>query len=205
MPNLDAVASHQGPPAAAATSTTGIFRRLANDWDILSVFLLIAATVPPILFSPRSLYVVWHPGMFDDSWVLDTSFKAARGIWFGHDVAFNWGPLFQWLSSAPSRWTGVSMGTIYETFNTLPMWCGFLLTYLAVRLLLPEQAAWKRFLLVLLLSIYWSPFDLRAPFACFLFAAFLRGWYALRQQRLNAIALWLHCGSAVRGGVPQQS
>ena len=187
MPNLDAVASHQGPPAAAATSTTGIFRRLANDWDILSVFLLIAATVPPILFSPRSLYVVWHPGMFDDSWVLDTSFKAARGIWFGHEVAFNWGPLFQWLSSAPSRWTGVSMGTIYETFNTLPMWCGFLLTYLAVRLLLPEQKAWKRFLLVLLLSIYWSPFDLRAPFACFLFAAFLRGWYALRQRRLNAI------------------
>lgn len=187
MPNLDAVASHKGPPAAAATSTTGVFQRLAGHWDILSVFLLIAATVPPILYSPRSLYIVWHPGMFDDSWVLDTSFKAARGIWFGHEIAFNWGPLFQWLSSALARWTGISMGAIYETFNTLPMWCGFLLTYLAVRLLLPEQAAWKRFVLVLLLSIYWSPFDLRAPFACFLFAAFLRGWYAVRQQRMNAV------------------
>jgi hypothetical protein len=187
MPNLDAVASHHGPLAAATTNSTGIFRRLAKDWDILSVFLLMAVTVPPILFSPRSLYVVWRPGLFDDSWVLDTSFKAARSIWFGHEIAFNWGPLFQWLSSALARWTGVSMGTIYETFNTLPLWCGFLLTYLGVRLLLPEQAAWKRFLLVLLLSIYWSPFDLRAPFACFLFAAFLRGWYALREQRSNAV------------------
>lgn len=187
MPNLDAVASHQGPPAAAATSTTGFSRRLLKDWDILSVFLLMTATLPPILFSRRSLYIVWRPGMFDDSWVLDTSFKAARGIWFGHEIAFNWGPLFQWLSSALARWTGVSMGSIYETFNTLPLWCGFLLTYFAVRLLLSEQAAWKRFLLVLLLSIYWSPFDLRAPFACFLFAGFLRGWYALRQQRINAV------------------
>ncbi len=193
MPDLDAVASRHGPSAAAATSTTGILRRLASNWDILSVFLLIAATVPPILFSPRSLYVVWRPGLFDDSWVLDTSFKAARGIWFGHNVAFNWGPLFQWLSSAPARWTGVSMGTVYETFNTLPMWLGFLLTYVAVRLLLAEQAAWKRFLLVLLLSVYWSPFDLRAPFACFLFAVFLRGWYALRQQRINAV---LFCSGA---------
>ncbi len=187
MPNLDAVASHQGPPVAAAASPTGTFRRLASNWDVLSVFLLMAVTVPPILISPRSLYIVWRPGLFDDSWVLDTSFKAARGIWFGHEIAFNWGPLFQWLSSAPARWSGVSMGTIYETFNTLPLWCGFVLTYLAVRLLLPEQAPWKRFLLVLLLSIYWSPFDLRAPFACFLFAAFLRGWYALREQRMSAM------------------
>ncbi len=188
MPNLDAVASRHSPPTAAATSTRGIFRRLISYWDILSVFLLIAATVPPILLSPRSLYIVWHPGLFDDSWVLDTSFKAARGIWFGREIAFNWGPLFQWLSSALARWTGVSMGTIYETFNTLPMWCGFLLTYFAVRLLLPEQATWKRFLLVLLLSVYWSPFDLRAPFACFLFAAFLRGWYAVRRDRINTVA-----------------
>jgi hypothetical protein len=187
MPNLDAVASPQGPPAAAATSPTGILRRLLRNWDILSGFLLVVVTVPPILFSPRSLHIVWRPGLFDDSWILDTSFKAARGIWFGHQIAFNWGPLFQWLSSALARWTGVSMGGIYETFNTLPLWCGFLLTWLAVRLLLPEQAAWKRFLLVLLLSIYWSPFDLRAPFSCFLFAAFLRGWYALRKQRMNAV------------------
>lgn len=187
MPNLDAVASPQGPPAAAAASPHGVFRRLTSNWDILSVFLLILATVPPILFSPRSLYIVWRPGLFDDSWVLDTTFKAARGIWFGHEIAFNWGPLFQWMSSALARWTSVSMGTIYETFNTLPMWCGFLLTYLAVRLLLPEQKAWKRFLLVLLLSVYWTPFDVRAPFACFLFAAFLRGWYAIRGHKINAI------------------
>ena len=43
--------------------------------------------------------------LIDDSWLLDTSFKASRGLWFGRDVAFTYGPLFQWLSSAPARWT----------------------------------------------------------------------------------------------------
>lgn len=158
---------------------------LGKYWDFLAVLLLIVATVPPTMLSPKTLHIVWRPGLFDDSWTLETDFKASRGLWYGRDVAFDYGPLFQWLSSAPGRWMGPSMGAFYDTFNTLPLWFGFLLSYFALRLLLPEQPAWKRFLLLLLLSVYWSPFDVRSPFAIFLFAVMVRGWYAVRQGQIR--------------------
>jgi hypothetical protein len=141
-----------------------------------------------------------HPSLIDDSWLLDTCFKASRGIWFGRDVAFTYGPLFEWLLSAPSRWMGLSMGSIHATYNTLPLCCTFIFGYLTLRLLIPEQPAWKRFLLLLLLSVYWFPADLRTSFAMlkssfpiFLFALFLRGWYGVRQARLKP---WLAGSSA---------
>lgn len=184
MVNLEAVMSkpHSSSPAAPTHRPLAL---LARNWDVLAVLLLMAATVPSTMLSPTTLHIVWRPGLFDDSWVLDTSFKASRGMWFGRDVAFNWGPLFQWLSSAPSRWIGVSMGVIYDTYNTVPLWLGFVLSYMALRLLLPEQPAWKRFVLLLLLSVFWSPYDLRAPAACFVFSAFIRGWSAVQQGRLR--------------------
>jgi hypothetical protein len=160
-------------------------RWLGKYWDFLAVLLLIVATVPPTMLSSKTLHIVWRPGLFDDSWTLETDFKASRGLWYGRDVAFDYGPLFQWLSSAPGRWMGPSMGAFYDTYNTLPLWFGFLLSYFALRLLLPEQRPWKRFLLLLLLSVYWSPFDVRSPFAIFLFAVNLRGWYAVRQGQLR--------------------
>ena len=158
---------------------------LGKYWDFLAVLLLMVATVPPTMLAPKTLHIVWRPGLFDDSWTLETDFKASRGLWYGRDVAFDYGPLFQWLSSAPGRWMGPSMGAFYDTYNTLPLWFGFLLSYLALRLLLPEQRPWKRFLLLLLLSVYWSPFDVRSPFAIFLFAVMVRGWYAVRQGQIR--------------------
>ena len=174
------------PPATVQRSAQKRrFPRFVKNWDFAAVLLLVLATVPPTLLSSKTLHIVWHPGLFDDSWVLETDFKAARGLWYGRDVAFAYGPLFQWLSSAPGRGVGVSMGVFYDTYNTLPLWLGFLLSYLTLRLLLPEQPAWKRFLLLLLLSIYWSPYDLRSPFAIFLFAGMVRGWYAVREGRIR--------------------
>ncbi len=158
---------------------------LGKYWDFLAVLLLIVATVPPTMLSPKTLHIVWRPGLFDDSWTLETDFKASRGLWYGRDVAFDYGPLFQWLSSAPGRSMGATMGAFYDTYNTLPLWFGFLLSYVTLRLLLPEQRPWKRFLLLLLLSVYWSPFDVRSPFAIFLFAVMLRGWYAVRQGQVR--------------------
>jgi hypothetical protein len=162
---------------------------LARYWDFLAVLLLMAAAAPLTWLSPRALYSVSHPGLFDDHWVIDTSFKASRGVWFGRDVAFPYGPLFQWLFSAPARWAGLSMGSIYATYNTLPLWCTFLFGYLTLRLLLPEQPAWKRFVLLLLLSFYWTPWDGRTAFAVFLFAWFLRGWYAMQDGRRSPVGL----------------
>ncbi|HLI62205.1 MAG TPA: hypothetical protein VKV05_02315, partial [Terriglobales bacterium] len=172
-------------PSAPAANAIRPLARLWRWWDFLGVLLLIAATVPATVMSPRTLHIVWRPGLFDDSWLLDTVFKASRETWFGRDTAFNWGPLFQWLSSVPARCFGPSMGLIYDTYNTVPLWLGFLLTYAALRLLLAEEPAWKRLVLFLLLSVFWSPYDLRAPVACFVFAAFLRGWYAVQQGRLR--------------------
>jgi len=66
--------------------------------------------------------------------------------------------------------------------------CGtFLFGYGTLRLLLPEQSACKRFLLLLLLAVFWAPWDGRTAFAIFLFALFLRGWYAVREGRLKPL------------------
>jgi hypothetical protein len=180
--------------AAPSSPSSGWKTWLGRYWDFLAVLLLVVATVPPTMLSSKTLHIVWRPGLFDDSWVLETDFKAARGLWYGRDVAFDYGPLFQWLSSAPGRWMGVSMGAFYDTYNTLPLWFGFLLSYLTLRLLLPEQRPWKRFLLLLLLSVYWSPFDVRSPFAIFLFAVMLRGWYAVRQGQIRPWVLGIGAG-----------
>ncbi len=184
MPNADTL-DDQRTSAPPASRPRGWKAWLGKHWDVLALLLLVVATVPPTMLSPRTLHIVWRPGLFDDSWVLETDFKAARGLWYGRDVAFDYGPLFQWMSSAPGRWMGVSMGAFYDTFNTFPLWFGFLVSFLALQLLLPEQPAWKRFLLLLLLSVYWSPFDVRSPFAIFLFAAMVRGWYAVRQAEIK--------------------
>ena len=148
------------------------------------MLLIVLASMPAAWLSPRSLTVVPSPGFIDDNWHLDAVFKASRGIWIGRDVAFTHGPLFQWLSSIPGRSMGVSMGGIYPTWDTVPLWCAVILAFLTLRLLLPEQRPWKRFLLLLLLCIFWGP-SLRTTFAVFGFAVFLRGWYAVIEGHLK--------------------
>ena len=161
--------------------------RLGRNWDFLAIVLIVVASLPAVWFSPRMVTVVSNPGFIDDNWHLDAVFKASRGIWIGRDVAFTHGPLFQWLSSIPGRSLGVSMGGIYPTWNTVPWWCAVLFGFLTLRLLLPEQRPWKRFLLLLLLCVFWGP-SLRTTFAVLAFAVFLRGWYAVAEGRVKAYA-----------------
>jgi|SRR5271166_335 len=184
-------------PSSPAQQSVSQRRRpwLVRHWDLLAFLLLVLASVPVEWFSPRMLILSGTgTNLVDDSWLLDTSFKASRGLWFGRDVTFTYGPVFQWLSSAPARWVGLSMGTIYASRTTLPLWCTFLFGYLTLTLLLPEQPAWKRFLLLLLLCVFWAPWEGRTAFAVLLFAVFVRGWYAARQQTLKPIVLG--CGAA---------
>lgn len=169
------------------------FRRfvtfLQSRWDFLAVLLLVLASLPVTWLSPSSVMVIPHPGMFDEHWDIDTVFRAAHGSWFGRDVAFVYGPIFEWLFSAPSRWAGLSLTAVYASYNTLLLWCVFLFGYITLRLLLPEQPNWKRFLLLLLLSVFWAPWDARTSFAIFLFALFLRGWYAVQAGRIKPLVL----------------
>ena len=160
---------------------------LGRYWDFLAVLLIVLASMPAAWLSARTVVVVRTPGLIDDNWHLDAVFKASRGIWVGRDVAFTHGPLFQWLSSVPGRSMGVSMGGIYPTWDTVPLWCAVLFGFLTLRLLLPEQRPWKRFLLLLLLCIFWEP-SLRTTFAMLAFAVFLRGWYAVAEGRVKAYA-----------------
>jgi hypothetical protein len=143
----------------------------ASEW--LVPLLLLAVATPPILLRPQSLTPVGELNLLDGSWLLDTSYKAAGGIWFGRDVAFTYGPLFQWLSSAPSRWLGMSVGAVYATWYTLPFYIVILSTFLTARLLLPKVEGWRRALLVLLAVVYWSPPDLQASLVLLGFALFL--------------------------------
>lgn len=152
-------------------STASLISR-ASEWLVL-LFLLVAST-PIVLVRHRALTLVPKLDLLDGSWLLDTSYKAAGGIWFGRDVAFTYGPLFQWLSSAPSRWTGLSTGAVYATWYTLPFYIIILATFMTARLLLPEAAAWRRALLVLLAVVYWSPPDLRVSFCLLAFAIYVR-------------------------------
>ncbi|MGC2108775.1 MAG: hypothetical protein WA655_04615, partial [Candidatus Korobacteraceae bacterium] len=160
---------------------------LRRHWDVIGVLLLVIAAIPAAWVLPKTLVLVPSPGFMDDDWHLDAAFKASRGIWIGRDVAFTHGPLFQWLSSLPARSAGVSTGVIYATWNTAPMGCAIVLVWLTLWLLVPEQPPWKRFLLLLLLCVFWSP-SLRISSAILLFAVFLRGVYAVAAGRLNSLA-----------------
>src|SRR5271165_1549647 len=161
---------------------------LAGHWDLVVLLLLVLASVPPVWLSSRALVVVRDTSLIDDNWHLDEVFKLSRGVWVGRDVAFTHGPIFQWLSSLPARSMGVSMGAIYATWVTVPAWCAFVFVYLTLRLLLAEQPAWKRALLLALVLVFWEP-SLRNAFPVLLFSVFLRGWYTVVAGRVKAYVL----------------
>jgi hypothetical protein len=194
MPNLNDVVSKPNSPAPA-TASRRPRTRLLKQWDVLAVLLLMLASLPLAWVSPKSLVVISRPGTFDDHWVLDAVYKTAHGTYFGRDVAFLYGPLAHWLLGAPPRMAGLSLGTIYTSYRTLVLWCAIVFGFLTLRLLLPEQPAWKRFLLLVLLTIFWTSWDGRTAFGILLFALFLRGWYDLRALRLKPLVLG--CGAAL--------
>jgi hypothetical protein len=135
---------------------------------------LVAASVPPVVLRHESLTIVSKLDLLDGSWLLDTSYKAATGVWFGREVAFTYGPLYQWLSSAPSRWIGISTGTVLATAYTLPLFVIILSTFLSARMLWPGASAWRRALLVLLAVVFWSPPDVRTSVCLAAFLIFAR-------------------------------
>ena len=183
MEKLDAVLKQQGSPVASAAKRRSKF--LGQNWDFLAVLLLMLASFPTVWLAQRTVTFVPNLGLIDDNWHLDASFKALRGIWIGRDVAFTHGPIFQWLSSIPARSMPLSLGALYATWNSVPLWCAILFAYLALRLLLPEQPPWKRFVLLLLLASFWET-SLRTTLPVLCFAVFLRNWYKLKDERAKA-------------------
>ena len=192
MAKLDELTSQRRSSAPRSVSPRPI-SILGSHWDLLALLLLVLASLPAVWLSPGALVIVRDTSLIDDNWHLDEVFKLSRGIWVGRDVAFTHGPIFQWPSSLPARSMGVSIGAIYATWFTVPVWCAFAFVYLTLRLLLPEQPAWKRALLLLLILIFWEP-SLRNAFPVLLFAVFLRGWYAVIEGRAKAYALGIVAG-----------
>jgi hypothetical protein len=179
------VASRQHNPSAPSRTRTaaGFWRR---NWDVLGVLLLMLGSFPTVWLAQRAVTLVPNFGLIDDNWHLDSTYKALRGIWIGRDVAFTHGPIYQWLSSIPARSMPLSVGALYATWNTIPIWCAFLFAWLALRLVLPEQPPWKRFVLLLVLASFWET-SLRTTLPVLLFAVFLRGWYLVQEGRLRSI------------------
>ena len=183
MVKLDVAPRQQASPASApGEGQPSLLRRY---WDFLAVVLLMLASFPAVWLAHRSVTFFPDLGLIDDNWHLDATFKALHGIWIGRDVAFTHGPIFQWLSSIPARTMPLSFGSLYATWNTIPLWCAIVFAYMAMRLVLPEQPPWKRFVLLLLLGSFWE-LSLRTTVPVLLFAVFLRGWYAVQQGRLRS-------------------
>ena len=182
MEKVDVAASQHTSPAAVNSQRMHPFWR--RNWDFLGVILLVIASFPTTWLTHRTVTFVPNLGLIDDNWHLDYTFKALRNIWIGRDVAFTHGPVFQWLSSIPARTIPLNVGTIYATWNTVPIWCAFLFAYLALRLILPEQPPWKRFVLLLMLASFWET-SLRTTYPVLVFAVSLRGWYAVQAGRLR--------------------
>ena len=165
-------------PVVKRRQSASIVRRAASlaekstEWLVLLV--LVAASIPPMLLHRQSLTVVPWLNLVDGSWVLDTCYKAANGIWFGRDVSFHYGPIYQWLMSAPSSLIGPSLGSINATSQFLPLVFIAVAAFIVARLLLPNAAAWRRAIFVLLAVVFWSQGNSRI-YACLLaFAVFLR-------------------------------
>jgi hypothetical protein len=152
----------------------GVASIAAQSIEWLLLALLLAVSIPPMLVHHRALISVPTLNLIDGSWLLDTSYKASTGLWFGRDVAFTYGPLYQWLSSAPSRWIGLSVGSVFATWSTLPFLVMVLSTFVSARLLLPDAAPWRRALFVLLAVVFWSPPDVRISVVLLGFVIFLR-------------------------------
>ncbi len=195
MEKLDLVVSKPGSQTQAPVSKTSM-SRLRRHWDALAMVLLALIACPLPWLSPRTLIVVTRPMAFDYNWVLDSAFAASRGIWFGSGIIFQYGPLFQWIWTAPARWIGLSMGTVYATWkDTSLLWFSLVLLYCTLRMLLREQPAWKRFLLLVLLAVFWLPWDGRTILNIFLFVLFLKGWYGVREGQFKPVLLG--CTAAV--------
>jgi hypothetical protein len=191
MTKLDELVSERSSHAPRSGSQR-LRSRLVKHCDLLILLCFVFGSIDPVWVSPRVPTVVNNLGLTDDSWHLDNVFKLSRGIWIGRDVAFTRGPIFQWLSSQPTKFVSVSMGAIHATWDTVPVWCAFVFIYLTLRLLLPEQPSWKRALLLFLVIVFWLvwwEFALQNTVPVLLFAAFLRGWYAVIERRVRSYAL----------------
>lgn len=195
MEKLEVAVSKPGAQTPAPVWKVSM-TRFRRHWDALAIALLALIAIPLPWLSPRTLIVVTRPMAFDYNWVLDSAFAASRGIWFGSGIIFQYGPLFQWIWTAPARWMGLSMGAVYATWkDTSLLWFSLVLLYFTLRMLLREQPAWKGFLLLVLLPVFWLPWDGRTILNIFLFVLFLKGWYGVREGRLKPVVLG--CASAV--------
>ena len=157
------------------------------EWLVL--LLLLAGLVPPVFLWRQSLTVVPSFSLLDGSWLVDTSYKAANGVWFGRDVAFTYGPLYQWLASAPARQIGVSTGSILGTAAMLPGMITVFATFVSARLLLPNESPWRRSLLVVLALIFWAPLNIRSSVCILAFLLFLRMTEAVASRRSKVVLI----------------
>lgn len=160
-------------PASAASGTAhpASSTPLGNLDTLVALFLIVLVPLcallnrhPPI----RRLFTV------DDSWALDLFFKAHQGIWAGRDFAFTYGPLYQWLLGISAWGHGFSLGSFFR-FGHLGLFVyTVVVVWLSARLLLRQEAGWKRALIILGFAIPWTYFEVREATIVLLLALMLQ-------------------------------
>jgi hypothetical protein len=159
-----------GKPASLASR---LVSATAHHLDWLTAIVLIALTTPVALFRSGLTVPLPHPNLLDDSWQVDIAYKAFTGSWLYRNVIFTYGPLYQLITSLPSRVSGFSVGTFISNRLFTFLWVTIVLTLAASKILLNAEPAWKRGLFIVLVIVFWSPVEIRVSAILFFFALFL--------------------------------
>ena len=143
------------------------------------------ASAGPYINHPLSAFAYdsGNLNIFDSSWGLDMAFKAHRGILLGRDVVYQYGPLYQWLWSLPSRVQGFSLGSFYATNDLFHLWTVLPLTYATAALLFRDYATWKRAFYILLIAAFWQPQAVRTSLLFFLMACLVYQMKRVSEQQ----------------------
>ena len=180
----------------AAPSSSGKMASLASrmlaatarnlDW-LIAIALVVAITRPTLFVHGLSVTVP-HPNLVDDSWQIDIAYKASIGKWLGRDVIFTFGPLYQLITSLPSRVLGFSVASFLAARGLPAFGVTIALTWATSKLLLAAESAWKRALFIVLIVVFWSPLEIRASTNLFFFALF---WHVVdRLVNQRSRPLW---------------
>ena len=169
-------ASHAAPspsvsrPSVLRRSISKILRTAYGHIDLLVTVALLAASVALAILGRHIPIFIPAVNFLDDSWRLDMVFKATHHVWFGHDVVFTYGPLYQaFLSSLPAV-LGFSAGAVYKTWPVILFCISTSAVYFTSVLLLRGQPPWKRAFYLLAVALPWSPGDSKAAVVVFVFA-----------------------------------
>jgi hypothetical protein len=191
-------AKPQNPP-----DVNGFFwmRFLLLRLDAIAALAIAAMTAAFRLSGSKAVYIP-RLNMLDDSWALDIAYRFSRGSWLGKDVVFTYGPLYEFMVGLPARLLHQpEVGSLYRTWETIPICLSIALVYGTGILLLDSEPAWKRCVFLVGIIFFCCPLNLRPLICVFTLAVLVRTMASLSSstvlRRAAAISLLMIGASLV--------